>query len=80
MGKLGRMRMSHMIADTHAELMAMQRKIGVRAVHLQDAGSPREHFDICKQKRDLAVEAGAIEITMRQLAQITRDKAGKKAA
>lgn len=61
-GRLGKMTMSHMIADTEAELHAMADRIGVaREWHQGD------HYDIARTKRKLSVQAGAREITMRQL-------------
>lgn len=61
MGRLRRMKMSHMIADTEEELHAMARRIGVAREHYQE-----DHYDISLAKRALAVAAGAVEITMRQ--------------
>ncbi|WBF05199.1 hypothetical protein [Burkholderia phage CSP3] len=66
MGRYGRMKMSHMIADTTEELIAMARTIGVRAKWLQHPGEHGEHFDIAKGKRELAIAAGAVPITLRQ--------------
>lgn len=63
-----RMKMCHMIADTTDELLAMADRIGVRRKWIQYPGHPREHFDICKSKRALAVKAGAQQITLRELA------------
>lgn len=63
----GRMIMCHMIADTTDELLAMADTIGVARKWLQHGGTYREHFDICKSKRTLAVKAGAVEITWREL-------------
>lgn len=74
MGKLGRMKMCHMIADTTEELLAMADRIGVQRKWLQKAGTPHEHFDISMSKRAVAVAAGAVEITMRDLARKTREK------
>lgn len=55
------MKMSHMIADTDAELHAMAAAIGVaRRWHQGD------HYDIALVKRGLAVARGAVEITYRQ--------------
>lgn len=65
--KFGRMTMCHMIADSTTELLAMARIIGVNAKWIQDAGSYREHFDVCMSKRKLAVAAGAQEITRVEL-------------
>lgn len=68
----GRMLMCHMMADTTAELVAMADRIGVQRRWIQKAGTPYEHFDICKSKRSLAVAAGAVEITDRELVALTR--------
>ena len=62
----GRMIMCHMAADTTEELLAMADKIGVQRKWLQHPGTWREHFDICKAKRALAVKFGAIEVSQRE--------------
>ena len=54
------MLMCHMIADTTDELIAMARTIGVNTKWIQHANTPREHFDIAKSKRELAIANGAI--------------------
>lgn len=64
---LGRMVMCHMVADSPAELLAMADRIGVARRWLQDAGTCREHFDVCAAKRAAAVAAGAVEISQREL-------------
>lgn len=66
MGQYGRMKMSHMIADTTDELVAMAQAIGVQAKWIQKAGSSGEHFDIAQSKREIALRNGAVAITMRQ--------------
>lgn len=71
---LGRMLMSHMVADTTAELLEMADRIGVDRRHLQHPGTHREHFDICQSKRRLAVKAGATEVSQRELGKILRAK------
>lgn len=68
----GRMKMCHMIADTTEELLAMADKIGVQRKWLQYPGSYKEHFDIAKSKRAIAVAAGAIEIEPVQTAAMCR--------
>ncbi|CAH0532129.1 hypothetical protein UAM5_00012 [Ralstonia phage UAM5] len=68
LGRLGRMKMCHMIADTDEELHAMADRIGVARRWFQKPGTPRRHYDIAMSKRALAVAAGAVEITMRQAA------------
>lgn len=74
MGRYGRMKMSHMIADTHNELMKMATHIGLSHKWLQKKGSPDEHFDVSIEYRDRAIKAGAVPITMRELAVMTRKK------
>ena len=66
------MMMFHMLADSTEELLAMADRIGVDRKHLQDAGTYREHFDICLTKRAAAVEAGATEASMSDLGRIIR--------
>ncbi len=68
----GRMTMCHMFADSREELDAMADRIGVSRRWIQKAGTEREHYDIAKSKRALAVEHGAIEIGMHQVAELMR--------
>lgn len=63
----GRMKMCHMIADTDDELHAMAAQIGVARKWHQDKSSG-SHYDIALSKRALAVDGGAVEITLRQCA------------
>lgn len=77
--RLGRMRMCHMVADSSGELVAMAEAIGLPARYVQHAGTSREHFDVCKQKRAQAVRLGAVEITSRELVAIMRAKANGNA-
>jgi hypothetical protein len=67
MATFGRMKMSHMIADTEEELLAMADRIGVARRWRQGEPGRDDHFDIALSKRALAVAAGAVEITWRQL-------------
>lgn len=68
----GRMKMCHMVADSTPELLAMADRIGVARKWLQKAGTADEHFDIAMSKRKLAVEAGAVEVSMMDLGRIVR--------
>lgn len=70
----GRMVMCHMMADTTEELLEMAGRIGVHRRWLQKAGTPEEHFDIALSRRALAVQAGAVEVTGRELVEIIRRK------
>ena len=65
-----RMLMCHMIADSTEELLDMVDKIGVQRKWIQEEGTYKEHFDICKQKRELAIKNGAVELTWKELGTI----------
>jgi hypothetical protein len=73
MGQFGRMKMSHMIADTEEELHAMADRIGVARRWFQQKSSG-DHYDISLTKRTLAVKAGAREVTMKQLAAMCNNR------
>lgn len=76
--QFGRMAMCHMIADTRAELFEMADKIGVQRKWIQCKDTYKEHFDICKSKRALAIAHGATPLTMRNLnmkLNVRRDRA-----
>lgn len=60
--------MSHMIADSDAELHAMADRIGVARKWHQAPPTHDSHYDITQSKRELAIKAGALPITLRQLA------------
>lgn len=64
-GRFGRMKMSHLYADTTEELLRVVDAIGVDQKWIQKRGTPYEHFDIAISKRKKAIEAGAIETTWR---------------
>lgn len=65
--KLGRMKMCHMLADNKSELLSMANKIGVNLKHIQYEDKPKEHFDICLSKRNLALKYGAKEVSSKEL-------------
>jgi hypothetical protein len=58
-----RARWSHLMADTHDELMAFAARLGLRPEWIQHAGSYREHFDLTEPHRAKALELGAHAIT-----------------
>ena len=64
--------MSHMLADSTEELLKMADTIGVQRKWIQYPNTHREHFDIALSKKHLAIEAGAIEVTWRQIAIMER--------
>lgn len=66
MGQFGRMKMSHLIADTDEELHAMAARIGVARRWWQAPPKHDSHYDIAMTMRAAAIRAGAVEITLRQ--------------
>lgn len=66
----GRMLMSHMLADTPEELHAMADRIGVRRKWFQPLSSP--HYDVCQEKRQLAIEAGAVIVGRKETVAVIR--------
>jgi hypothetical protein len=74
----GPMIMCHMIADTTEELLIMADKIGVARKWIQNAGTYSEHFDVCLSAKKKAIEHGAKEIGMRELAAMTCSRPGSK--
>lgn len=66
MGHFGRMKMSHLIADTDEELHAMAARIGVARRWWQAPPKHDSHYDIAMSMRAAAIQRGAVEITLRQ--------------
>jgi hypothetical protein len=66
----GRMKMCHMLADTERELLDMADHIGVDRKWIRRGSIV--HFDVCLSKRQLAINAGAIEINNQQLVRLMR--------
>lgn len=65
-------RWSHLIADTEDELHAFAARIGMKRAWAQYPGTVRSHYDLVPSRRALAIKAGAIEITNRELVEIRR--------
>lgn len=70
----GRMKMCHMMADTHQELIDMADRIQVARRWIQKPDTAEEHFDISLTKRSLAMMFGAKEVTGRDLVTIIQRK------
>ena len=70
------MLMSHLMADTREELLEIVKKIGVNQKWIQYSGTPREHFDVCAQKREAAIREGALPVSGRELARLIAKKRG----
>lgn len=67
----GRMLMSHLLADTEDELLAMADRIRLNRRHYQKNGR-WPHFDVCAAYRERAIAAGAIPVTRRELGVLLR--------
>lgn len=73
----GRMKMCHCWADTRAELFAMMDIIGVQRKWFQRPAmvggigmdASWEHFDISKSKKLIAMQNGAVEVSMFEMAE-----------
>lgn len=64
----GRMKMCHMLADSDDELHSMAAKIGVaKRWHQKPPKASTSHYDICLSKKALALQLGAVPITLRQM-------------
>jgi hypothetical protein len=63
--------MSDMLADTLDELHAMAATVGLQRRWFQDGGKT-PHYDLCQEKRRLAIAAGAVEIDRRQTVTLIR--------
>jgi hypothetical protein len=63
MGRFGRMKMSHMIADTEKELHEMAIKIGLDTKWYQG-----DHYDVSISLREKAIAHGAVAVELRELA------------
>ena len=74
--KFGRMKLSHMIADTTEELLEMVDKIGIDRKWIQYPGTYREHFDISEVKKKIALSLGATQISMMDLGRILAKRPG----
>lgn len=56
-------RWSHLFADTHDELVAFARRLGLRPEWIQHPGTHREHFDLVDARRIQALAFGAEPIS-----------------
>ena len=70
----GRMKMSHMVADTPDELHAMADRIGIARRWYQTPDGPKRasfpHYDVSKAYREKALGAGAVAVDRRGLHEV----------
>ena len=69
----GRMRMSHLMANTPEELREMAEKLGLTR-YIQHPGAPKEHLDVSDSKRKEALGMGAVPTDGRKMVQIVQAK------
>ena len=67
--RYGRMKMSHLSADTQEELRDIADKLGLRR-WIQHPDTWKEHLDVSESKRREAIALGALEITSRELVRL----------
>ncbi len=66
----------HMIADTEEELHAMAERIGMRREWYQG-----DHYDLRPDARERALAAGALEMSMREMARrVGAERKARRAA
>jgi len=73
----GRMRLSHMMADTEEELEEMARKLGLKREWKQSSRR-YVHYDVCEAKRRKAIRLGARAVTFREPVHIFHSALKKK--
>lgn len=65
---------SHLVADTHDELMAFAARLGLNPAWLQNPHQPLEHFDVTANVRARAVRLGALPLEWQEAAALTEAK------
>lgn len=76
----GTPRWSHLLADSHAELIVFAHRLGLSTGWLQHEGRPTEHFDVTETVRQKAIKAGAVPIGYgRQAGLFTLAKGARRA-
>tara|TARA_B100002019_G_C21179931_1_gene553147 strand:+ start:746 stop:1075 length:330 start_codon:yes stop_codon:yes gene_type:complete len=66
-------KMSHMIADTEEELHSFAQSLGLKREWYQDQ-SKHKHYDISQSIKKKAIENGAIEVSQKTLAKLSKRK------
>jgi len=73
--RFGRMKMSHLIADSLAELHWFAGRLGLKRAWFQDGRHP--HYDMSEMKRREALDNGAVPVGTRQLINISQKIKGE---
>ena len=64
----------HMVADTREELEEMAIAIGLAHHWIQHEGEHNEHYDLTRNRREKAIELGAVPIPWRKMAELFERK------
>ena len=76
----GRMRMSHLMADSFQELDEARKALGIPESGIHNQGQPSEHLDVSETKRTEAINRlGAKEVSSKELVLIVRERRKPKA-
>lgn len=67
----GRVAYSHMTADSLEELHEFAEKVGIKRCWFH-RGSRYPHYDVSEKNREKAINAGAVEITAKQLVLVAK--------
>jgi Protein of unknown function (DUF4031) len=77
-------RWSHLLADDPVELHAMAAALGIprRGYQRHRRSAALDHYDVPENLRRRAIELGAVEVTWREMARLTREwrRAGARPA
>lgn len=66
------MLMSHLVADTEAELHAMAGHLGLRRNWFQNKPRGTPHYDVSQSVRERALQSGAVPVDRAGLVQVIR--------
>ena len=76
---LGRMVMSHLMADSTNELREACDSLGLRQEYIQHPETWREHLDVSQSKRQEAIDRlGAMEVTQREMAMMRMERRNRE--
>ncbi|TCK65829.1 DUF4031 domain-containing protein [Curtobacterium sp. PhB136] len=70
-----RRRWSHLVADTHDELVQFARKLRLSTSWIQRRGTLREHYDVTSAVRRRALAMGAVPVDYVQMQAVLDRKA-----
>lgn len=72
-----RRRWSHLVADSHDELVQFGRRLRLSTAWLQTRGTVREHYDVTTAVRRRAISLGAVPVDYLQMQAVLDRKANE---